>query len=76
MIHKIPKDLRPVVTEAIGRGCWELEETRKARGHHLRLKHESGRAVPLHCSRVSEALASRKLRSQLLRIERELTGST
>lgn len=75
MIHKIQKDLRPVVQEAIGRGCWTLEETARGRGHHLRLRHESGRVVPLHCSRTSEALASRKLGSQLRRIERDVDKS-
>lgn len=76
MIHKVPKDLRPIVEEAVGRGCWVLERTGRKTGHHLRLRHSTGRTVPLHCSKVSEALASRKLRSQLLRIERELTGTT
>lgn len=71
-IHQVPKSLRPVVVEATGRGCWTLEKVKGARRHPLRLVHASGRTVPLHGSRVSEALASRKLRSQLRRIEREV----
>ena len=73
-IHNVRKPLRTVVSEAIARGCWALEETGRKNGHTMRLRHSSGRVVPLHCSKVSEARAPKKLRSQLARIERELTG--
>jgi hypothetical protein len=69
-IHRVQKDLRPIVEEAIGRGCWELEKLKRG-SHTFRLRHSSGRIVPLASSRVSEAMASKKLRSQLRRIERE-----
>jgi hypothetical protein len=72
-IYQVQKDLRPIVSAAIGRGCWELE--RAGGKHYIRLRHSSGRIVPLHGSKTSEALASRKLRSQLARIERDLTGN-
>lgn len=68
-IHQVPKELRPVVREAIGRGCWTLEERRKGTGHALKLVHTSGRIVPLATS-PSERLATRKLGSQLRRVER------
>ena len=71
-IHDVRKPLRAVVSEAIARGCWTLEETGRKNGHTTRLKHSSGRLVPLHCSRVSEARAAKKLSSQLRRIEREV----
>jgi hypothetical protein len=73
-IHDVRKPLRAVVSDAIARGCWTLEKTGRKNGHTMRLRHKSGRLVPLHCSTVSEALASKKLGSQLRRIERELTG--
>lgn len=69
-IHQVRKPLRAVVSEAIARGCWTLEETGRKNGHTFRLRHSSGRLVPLHCSKVSEALAPKKLGSQLRRIER------
>lgn len=71
-IHHVRKPLRSVVSEAIGRGSWTLEETGRKNGHTLRLRHVSGRVVPLHNSRVSEALAPKKLGAQLRRIEREV----
>lgn len=70
-VHQVPKALRPIVSQAIGRGCWELESTGRKTGHTIRLRHRSGRLVPLHCSKVSERRAPKQLRSQLLRIERE-----
>lgn len=76
-LHIVQKALRPIVAEAIGRGCWELETTGRKNGHTLRLRHSSGRQVPLHGSKVSERRAPRQLRTQLARIEREvLTSST
>jgi hypothetical protein len=71
-LHNVQKALRPIVAEAIGRGCWKVQNTKRGTGHSLRLVHESGRIVPLHCSRVSEGRAPKQLRSQLRRIEREL----
>lgn len=71
-VHRVLKPLRPIVAEAIGRGCWFLEETRRGSAHSLRLRHTTGRIVPLHQSKVSEGRAPKQLRSQLKRIEREL----
>lgn len=71
-LHSVQKPLRPIVAEAIGRGCWELEATGRKNGHAIRLRHESGRIVPLHGSTVSEGRAPKQLRSQLRRIEKEL----
>lgn len=71
-LHRVQKALRPIVAEAIDRGCWTVERTKRGSGHSLRLVHKSGRIVPLHCSRVSEGRAPKQLRSQLARIEREL----
>lgn len=68
-LYKVRKPLRPVVAEAIGRGCWEIEQVGSK--HTYRLRHRSGRLVPLHSSRVSEGRAPKKLKSQLARIERE-----
>jgi hypothetical protein len=65
---RVQKPLRSVVAKAIERG-WTIEETRSQTGHTLRLRF-GGRTVPLHCSKVSEGLAPKKLNSQLLRIER------
>lgn len=70
MIHDVQKPLRAVVAAAIARGCWTLEHTGRKNGHALRLRHSSGRVVPLHNSRVSETLAPKKLKCQLARIER------
>lgn len=71
-LHVVRKPLRPVVAQAIGRGCWRLEKTGRAGKHSLRLVHTTGRIVPLHCSKVSEGRAPQQLKSQLARIERAL----
>lgn len=71
-LHQVQKALRPIVAEAIGRGCWTVERTKRGGGHSLRLVHATGRIVPLHNSRVSESRAPKQLRTQLARIEREL----
>lgn len=76
MIHQVQKPLRAVVQAAIARGCWELEHTKRSNGHALRLRHTSGRLVPLHNSRVSTRLAHKQLKSQLARIERECDALT
>ena len=68
-LYRVPKSLRPVVREAIGRGCWTIQERRKGTGHALKLVHDSGRIVPL-ASSPSESLACKKLKSQLMRVER------
>lgn len=71
-LHDVQKPLRAVVSEAIARGCWTLEKTGRKNGHTTRLRHSSGRTVPLHHSKVSESNAPRMLRSQLARIERDV----
>lgn len=65
-IQDVPKELRATVADAVARG-WVLDR-RKGAGH-LRLVHPKHRPVPVACSQ-SEALAGRKLKSQLRRAER------
>lgn len=71
-LHDVRKPLRAVVAAAIARG-WVLEETGRRNGHTTRLRHPSGRLVPLHHSKVSEGRAPKKLGAQLRRIERSNT---
>lgn len=71
MIRKVPKELRPVVEEAIGRGCWELCKAPSPRAaHRFRLVHTSGRTVALTNTRVSDHRVVKNLRADLLRIEK------
>lgn len=65
-LQDVPKELRGTVADAITRG-WELDRRRNA--GHMRLVHPEHRPVPVACSQ-SESLASRKLASQLRRVER------
>lgn len=78
LLASVARELRPVVQDAIGRGCWELATTGRRNGHHVRLVHTSGRAVPITNTRVGSKRIVMHLRTDLLRIERaaKLTGSS
>lgn len=69
LLSKIPRALRPVVEEAIGRGCWELEKP--SGNSHFKMRHRSGRCILIANTPSDNGRGVVNLRGDLRRMERD-----
>jgi hypothetical protein len=66
-LRDVPRELRDVVRDALDRG-WELTRRKAQSQCHMRLVHPDHRPIPV-ASSCSEGRASKKLLSQIKRVE-------